>query len=45
MYAFLQVLGFPIQLIGVIVTPILITRYLLDKKALGQDVIDAVVSW
>lgn len=39
-----QVLGFPLQLLGVVLSPVLIIRYVLDKKDVGTDVMNTVVS-
>ena len=39
-----QLLGFPIQLLGVLVSPILAVRYLVDKKDIYADLTDTVVS-
>jgi len=35
-------LGFPVQLVGVIVAPVLILRYVVDKKDWQKDVDDTV---
>ena len=37
-----QVLGFPLQLLGVLTAPILVVRYLLDGKDAVTDVVDTV---
>lgn len=34
----LQLLGFPVQLIGVLSLPVLGMRYLVDKEDIGKDV-------
>ncbi|KAG1667961.1 hypothetical protein FOA52_008333 [Chlamydomonas sp. UWO 241] len=35
-------LGFPLQLVGVLMTPVLVTRYVLDKKDVTGDVVSTV---
>lgn len=39
-----QLLGFPIQVVGVVMTPVLAVRYLVDKKDAGKDLVELVVS-
>ncbi len=37
-----QIIGFPLQFLGVVMTPILVARYFLDKKDVGEDVVNQI---